>query len=244
MPEWVVTFGDMMSLLLCFFILIQMFSELKQPRQYQRVVDAIREAFGYVGGVGQVPVDDPPLRSMIEAMEAAALRSTRETTRVSQNTDPGVDGSHARVTRIREGVVFTTGGPQAFDELSAKLKPGVRREIEQLVPLLRGRNNRIEIIGHAAAKYIPAGSPWPTLDDLAFARAAAVRDVLIEAGLRDEVFRIVAAGVREPIRPRASDPADIARNRRVEIILSEILVDEANTDAHHTDEQAARGGGS
>ena len=29
-PEWVVTFGDMMSLLLCFFILLQMFSELKK----------------------------------------------------------------------------------------------------------------------------------------------------------------------------------------------------------------------
>ncbi len=29
-PEWVVTFGDMMALLLCFFILLQMFSELKK----------------------------------------------------------------------------------------------------------------------------------------------------------------------------------------------------------------------
>ena len=42
-PEWVVTFGDMMALLLCFFILLQMFSELKQDREYQRVITAIKE---------------------------------------------------------------------------------------------------------------------------------------------------------------------------------------------------------
>ena len=51
-PEWVVTFGDMMSLLLCFFILLQMFSELKKDREYQRVVTAIKEAFGYSGSIG------------------------------------------------------------------------------------------------------------------------------------------------------------------------------------------------
>ena len=64
-PAWVVTFGDMMSLLLCFFILLQMFSELKREHEYQRVVTAIKEAFGYAGGIGVMPVDDPPLKSML-----------------------------------------------------------------------------------------------------------------------------------------------------------------------------------
>ena len=44
-PPWIVTFGDMMALLLCFFILLQMFSELKQEREYQRVITAIKDAF-------------------------------------------------------------------------------------------------------------------------------------------------------------------------------------------------------
>jgi flagellar motor protein MotB len=58
-PAWVVTFGDMMALLLCFFILLQMFSELKEDREYQRVITAIKEAFGYSGGIGVLPIDDP-----------------------------------------------------------------------------------------------------------------------------------------------------------------------------------------
>ena len=45
-PAWIITFADMMALLLCFFILLQMFSELKRDREYQRVANAVKTAFG------------------------------------------------------------------------------------------------------------------------------------------------------------------------------------------------------
>ena len=60
--------------------------------------------------------------------------------------------------------------------------------------------------------------------------------------LDDDVFRLKAVGMREPARPRAVEPDDAAENRRVEIILTEVLVDEMNKDAFYTDETAARGG--
>ena len=69
-----------------------------------------------------------------------------------------------------------------------------------------------------------------------------MKNLLIEYGLDDSVFRLKAVGMREPVRPRAVDPDDAAENRRVEIILTEVLVDETNTDALYTDETAARGG--
>ena len=241
-PEWVVTFGDMMSLLLCFFILLQMFSELKKDDEYQRVVTAIKEAFGYSGLIGVMPVKDPPLRSMVAVLEDMALRNDNKEKQKSQNPDPGVDGEYTRVTRIREGIVFTIGGPSTFDPLSAEVKDSVRKEIEKIATLLAGRKNKIELIGHAAAKYIPEGSPWRTLDELSFARAENVKNVLVECGIDDAVFRITAAGMREPTRPRAVEPDDAAQNRRVEIILTELLVEEMSTDALYTDETAARGG--
>ena len=72
-PGWVVTFGDMMALLLCFFILLQMFSEFKRDHEYQRVVTAIKEAFGFSGGVGVLPTDDIPVRSMVEILETMSV---------------------------------------------------------------------------------------------------------------------------------------------------------------------------
>ncbi len=241
-PEWVVTFGDMMSLLLCFFILMMMFSEVKKDQEYQRVITAIKEAFGYAGMIGVMPVPDPPLKSLVEVLETMAVENDNDNTQVSQNTEPGVDGRHMRVTKIREGIVFTIGGPTSFDPLSAEIKDSVRGELQQLSILLAGRKNKIDVIGHAAAKYIPGGSPWQNLDHLSFARAENVKDVLVEFGLDDNVFRLQAAGMREPIRPRAVEPADAAENRRVEIILTEVLVEELNKDVLYTDETAARGG--
>ncbi len=96
--------------------------------------------------------------------------------------------------------------------------------------------------GHCAAKYLPPNSPWQDLDDLSFQRARAIKDVLVELGLDDQVFRMEAVGTREPVRPRAHDPAEVAENRRVEVILTEQLVEESNTDADFTDPNLARGG--
>ena len=99
-PAWVVTFGDMMSLLLCFFILLQMFSELKQDREYQRVVTAIKEAFGYAGGIGVLPVNDPPLRSLVEVLETMAVQHDHEEINVSATENQDVSRKIEQNTRL------------------------------------------------------------------------------------------------------------------------------------------------
>ena len=240
-PAWVVTFGDMMSLLLCFFILLQMFSEIKRDHEYQRVITAIKEAFGYSGGVGVLPIDDPPVTSIIEKLEEMMVAMQEKEDRNSQTSTNSIDGTRMRVRKLREGVVFTIGGPSTFDEFSADIKPSVRLEIEKLAILLAGRNNKIVIKGHAASKYIKDSSAFKDLDDLSYSRAKNVQKVLVELGLEDRVFRIVAVGTREPVRPRAIDPTFTAENRRVEIILTEELVEENNTDSNYTDQDLARG---
>jgi chemotaxis protein MotB len=240
-PEWVVTFGDMMSLLLCFFILLQMFSELKKDHEYQRVVTAIKEAFGFSGGIGVLPTDDIPLTSMIETLESLALRTYAET-KISQNEVEGMDGPMMRVTSVRDGLAFVIGGPSTFDEGSAEVKPEVRAELAKLAVILKGRRNKIDVVGHAQVMFLPDDARWSNLDELSFARAKNIKDVLVEYGLDDRVFRLQAAGVREPAVPRALDPGDAAENRRVEIIMTEQLVDELNTDANFTNPSLARGG--
>ncbi len=116
-----VTFGDMMALLLCFFILLQMFSELKQDREYQRVITAIKEAFGFSGGIGVLPINDPPVRSIIEQLEQMAIKQY-EQTKKSRSPVDSIEGSFLRVTKIREGIVYTLGGPVGFDEMSGSTR--------------------------------------------------------------------------------------------------------------------------
>ena len=177
-----------------------------------------------------------------EQMDALAQKNDRKQTKISNNQTPGLDGPHARVTKVRDGIMFTIGGRNTFTPYSAEVTESMREELRKIASLLAGRNNKIVIRGHATAKRLAPGSAWTDLDELSFARARAVRDVLLEMGLDDVVFRLEAVGTREPIRPRAVDEVDAAENRRVEVIQTEQLVEDMNVDALATDPDLARGG--
>ena len=105
-----------------------------------------------------------------------------------------------------------------------------------------GRTTKVVVRGHAAAKLIPAGIEWTDLDELSYGRAVSVKDELVRLGVEDMRIRIEAVGAREPVRPRAIDPMAAAENRRVDVILTEELVEDTNSDAYFTDPELARGG--
>lgn len=240
-PEWIVTFGDMMSLLLCFFILLAAFSELKKDEEFQRVITAVNEAFGYSGGVGFMPVDDPPLRSMIQILEALAVKQLKEPD-ISESPDKAIEGKQTRVSQVRDGLMFTIGGALVFEPGQADLKPEAKEELSRIARILRGRDNKIEVRGHAAKKLLPPGSPFKDLRDLSYFRAKAVADYLMsEGGIPPERFVVDARGDTEPMAARRYAEDAQAVNRRVEIIMTEVTVDKLSPDASYSSEDAARG---
>ena len=241
-PEWIVTYGDMMTLLLCFFVLLAAFSELKKDSDYQQVVDAIKEAFGYQGGTGMLPVTDPPTQSMLKILDEISLKSRVKMKR-SQSEVQGMQGDYSRVRRVREGLLFVLGGNAVFDRESAKLKPEAEAQLRSVGTLLKGRNNKIDIRGHADSKTLSPDSPYKDLDELAFARARNVKQFLVnEMGIDDKRIYLESRGDSEPMRPRASAPTDQRINRRVEVILTENTVQDFNSDTNFTDASNARGG--
>jgi len=240
-PEWVVTYGDMMSLLLCFFILLAAFSELKRDHEYQRVITAVKEAFGFSGGVGVMPTDDPPLRSMIQLMEQLAQKS-RENTKVSESETRGVTGKQTRVTKVQEGMMFTIGGHLTFAPGSSELREEAKEELLRVARLLKGRRNKVSVRGHASSKILQAGSPHGDLFDLSYYRAKAIADFLATEGQLDrQVLVIEARGDTEPLVHRQYNPEAQTLNRRVEIIMTEVMVEDFNKDAGSSSEAAARG---
>jgi len=241
-PEWVVTYGDMMSLLLTFFILLAAFSELKREHEYQRVITAVKEAFGYSGGVGVLPTKDPPVRSMIESLEELAIHELKQT-QLSESRDQGVTGKRTTVKRIHDGLKFTIGGALTFRPESAVLLESAKPELLRIAKILRGRTNKIEIRGHAASKPLSSGSGFKDLRDLSYYRAKAVMRFLIdEGGLDPRVLVLDARGDTEPLSPRTYTPEEQAVNRRVEIIQTETLLEDLHPDPDYADEEIAQGG--
>jgi len=226
-PEWVVTYGDMMTLLLCFFILLAAFSELKDEDEYQETVKAIQQAFGYITGSGVAPTNDVPLQSIIEKLEETALYKEK-IRKLSQADDPGVTGRDITVKRIREGLQFTVGGLLTFEPGSAELKPQAKEELVRVARMIRGQNNKVSIRGHAAGADLPPGTVFQSMWDLSYARARAVMEFLTadEQGIDPRRIRVTGCGDKEPLTARVYEESQLAVNRRVEVIVTEVLMQE------------------
>ncbi|MCL4198576.1 MAG: OmpA family protein [Phycisphaerales bacterium] len=242
-PGWIVTYGDMMSLLLCFFILLAAFSELKREEEYTVVAHSVMQAFGFTqGSGGSIPTDQPSMQSVVTMLtKAASAHDPRKA--VSQSDVEGVQGKYTTVQTVREGLMFTLGGASTFDRESAFLKDEVKEELRAIARLIDGRRNRIFIRGHADAKRLSPSAPWTNLYQLGYARAEAVMLFLTEeVGMKRELFRVESCADHEPInvRARREDAAQV--NRRVEIIVSDSVIEEFNPDSDYTDPANARGG--
>ncbi|MEM8739352.1 MAG: flagellar motor protein MotB [Planctomycetota bacterium] len=233
-PEWMTTYGDMMTLLLCFFVLIVSFSEIKKDEQFQAVVEHIKEAFGMMGGGGKIPITDDPALSLIERLDALRLKQEKVPNR-SNTKDPGQEGREPQVTKVREGLMITTGGRITFEPASARLSEESKESLRQLAEVFKGWENLVELRGHAASLELPeggtasrsssgSGEGYTDLWHLSHARAKAVFDYLtVELEIDPDRFRLTANADREPLDARAADTDDAEVNRRVEVLVSESL---------------------
>jgi chemotaxis protein MotB len=221
-PAWMVTYGDMMTLLLCFFVILVAMSEIKEDRKYEDVVRSIREAFGFVGGVGALPTDMVPRTSLLDK----TLEASRpyEPNNVGDSQQEGIHGKSFRITQVREGVAVAYGGTITFERFDTKLSPRGSEQVSKIADLLRGHNTKIEIRGHATSEPLPADSPHRDAYDLSYGRARAVAEALIGQGIRASRIRLVAAGDTEKLKEQAYSEDRRAANRRVEVLVRESLV--------------------
>lgn len=228
-PAWMVTYGDMMTLLLCFFVILVSLSELKREDQFKAVVREIQKAFGMRGGGGKMVTPEDPTRSMIPSLDAQQYRDRSERHR-AQSPDVGVEGKSPAVTTVREEPYTTVGGVIYFPHGSSTLTDRARAKLAEVAkrPEMAGVHNRIEVVGHADSMECLSDntseplSPW----QLSYKRSAAVMQELQKHnGLSADRFRLVAAGSTRMSEPRSLDQDKRASNRRAQIVLRPFEVD-------------------
>ncbi len=227
-PEWVLTYGDMMSLLLCFFILLTAFADFEEGGNQAKiaaVLESIREAFGGMTGQGGSMIDpNIDFHSMIKRLES--IIKPEDPKNRGNSEEKGIQGKSVRLRRIRQGAEITIGGPIIFKPFEAQITDEGKQVLGQIAEILRGYRNKIEIRGHAAEE--PRPVDWTDGDsmDLSYRRARFVADELALRGVESRRIVLVAAGRNEPVTQGVYDPAKLADNRRVEIIVREALIDD------------------
>jgi len=235
-PEWLVTYGDLMSLLLSFFILLAAFSELKQPREFRKVMEYIKEALGSSGGLGQADIPESATNATLSLLEEQAKRG-EDALFINKQNEDNVVGRHDKVSVVHEGDFFAKGGSMEFGPGESELTPDARRVLlEQVAPELRGRNNIARIVGHAwGYEDSAAGAHGEKSADglmmIAYKRAMAVHDVLVrEGGVEPRILRIELAADREPAELPSFNATGGAQNRRVQVYLTDRMVSEVHPD--------------
>ncbi len=223
-PEWMVTFGDMMSLLLCFFVIIVSMSEVKKDVKFQVVVDSIQQAFGYSNSPGQIPEIQPSQNSLIQQLQKIVI--PQYTTKEGDSDDEGINGRVFRVTNVREGISIVVGGRITFERFKAKLKPEAQKLIRNLSEKIVGRNTVLHVRGHTTREPLPPDSEFKDQMHLSLTRAQAVADELVANGVRSIRIRIIGCGASEPLLAQAYEERRLALNRRVEVIVTEAIVED------------------
>ncbi|WP_298444649.1 flagellar motor protein MotB [uncultured Ferrimonas sp.] len=134
-PAWMATFADLMSLLMCFFVLLLAFSEM-DVLKFKQVAGSMKYAFGVQN---RIDVTDIPRGTSVIAMEFRPGRpdptpieviqqQTVEFTQDSLNYQPG---DAPRVGGMEDGSAAQMGGSDASDAAQAAAQSSAQSDAKQ-----------------------------------------------------------------------------------------------------------------
>lgn len=218
-PEWVVTFGDMMSLLLTFFIMLVSMSEMKEEEKFQAMVESMRRQFGpSASNAAIVPGEMRPRNSDMTHIATQGRAQRKNTMRGGDKVQAPV-GENQRVASIRRGKISAVGGSLLFDSFSTKLTEDSKRKLDQIAQEVRGKRHVLEVKGHTLLQPAPAEYAMDN-EDLSFQRARAVKKYLVAKGITSDRIQLSALGSGEPIY-KGHNPDEQKKNARVEVFMSD-----------------------
>ncbi|MFO7595094.1 MAG: flagellar motor protein MotB [Desulfocurvibacter africanus] len=216
-PGWMTTFADMMSLLLCFFILLLSFSSMDVAK-YEKVLGSLKYAFGVQRTPSDSEFASPPgvSQELSENLSADQKDILGLVLVLRKLVHQDVDVKDlAVVSSDRNGALLRVQAGAMFDPGSAALKPEAVKIIDKAVTILKERNFSVVIRGHTDS-HIVHSAQFPSNWELSAARAAASARLVIERGAID-TNRIKAIGYADsrPLVPNSTEE-NRAFNRRVE----------------------------
>ena len=219
-PKWVVTFGDMMSLLLTFFVLLLSFSTTDVIK-YRKLVGSVKEAFG----VAQAsPTDTVPKGKRLITKQIRLPQTFAVMVSVRARASRAAkSSSELQLTNGADWIRLDLDGDALFDEGRWDLKPGADQALAEIAAILDEFDGVVTVTGHTDNR-VSSGSVFDQTDylsayDIGMMRAIAVTSRLT-ATFDISPQKLVATSMGDS-RPRETNELaeGRARNRRVSFEL-------------------------
>jgi len=214
-PDWMVTYGDMTTLLLTFFIFMFTTAEINGYK-LQLILAAFQGLGAYSGGntlqQGKLAELGNTVMSLPSMQAGRALDKARRA--ATALFEPEIKSKKVRITEDERGLVITLASDAYFRPASAELNIEASRELLQKISTLLSSkelaNRKFRIEGHTG--------PWPSNWELSTARATNVLHYLVDFGVNENQFQVMGLGDTQPLMSNDT-PEGRAYNRRVDIIV-------------------------
>jgi len=224
--RWLITYADMITLLMAFFIMMYSMSVV-DLKKFGQLSEAARQVFGGDGGAGggAEEVGVGPLgggqgivdgagtlarnrASLVNEVKRALNASLPEPLRAEVAVTHS--GGSVTISMKADTITFPVGGAELTDE--------VRQILNALAPTLRDSLAPLLIEGHTCD--LPIDTPrYPSNWELSAQRATNVMVYLIRCGgISPDLISAVGYADTHPLAPNASEAAR-QRNRRVDIVM-------------------------
>jgi len=220
-PEFMVSYADMMTLLFVFFVLM-MGDPIEDPRQTRLFLSAFTGSFGmYPGGMSLSKGNLADMGMTIESLPSVERGSSlaRSVKEAQEILRPEIRAKQVRVQEDQRGIAISLAADSFFAPGSAELQldraSELLRKVAQLVQA--AVENDVAIEGHTDDMPI-AGNLFRNNWELSSARTLAVLEFLTGEGVSERRMQAVAYADTKPIENNDT-PEGRAYNRRVDIIL-------------------------
>jgi len=218
LPPWLATFADMMSLLLCFFVLLLSFAN-QDVSKFRSLMGSIKEAFG-------VQIKRPEA----EFAAFSPSRYEREGVKLEQenkvllnmvlqlkslNIENEDLKASAKITTDDQGVIMRIPNELIFDDGAVTLKPGSEVVLQNVIKILKEYNFNLVVRGHTDDT-ASAANLYPSNWELSSARAASALRFLVEKGeVAPTRLKAVGYADSQPLVPNNTNQ-NREMNRRTE----------------------------
>ena len=227
---WLCTFNDMITLLMVFFVLIFIMSEIRTENK-DSLAKALRAGIGVFNKGQKVEISRPSIFNPIveQTKPAEELYDSEDTSggkkgkknkefleKIKDNlkNTGGVD-----IVFSLDGIMINLNDKTLFDVGKADLLPDSYHVLDGIIDVIKDSSIQIKVVGHTDNTPIHT-KRFPSNWELSTARSLAVVHYLQNKG-KITPLRLSAAGYGE-MKPIASNDTDEGRraNRRVEIFLT------------------------
>ncbi len=218
-PAWLTSFGDLMSLLLTFFILLYSMSIISLEKFYQ-VLKGLVEAFGgrqvifsESGAMkgSRIPINMENMHFRVKKfaeLKKEISKIKQELMSMGIQADYLVTGTCMKL-RINTSKLFPLGSEEPYPEA----KNLFLNVCERLKPY------SLPITFEGYTDDLPISTPrFPSNWELSAARALSVLKLFVSCGYPPDILSAVGFGEYHPIAPNDS-PQNRERNRRIELCI-------------------------